>query len=116
MSRLPPLNNPGQGRKFTDFEDLDVQDSAGNEDSNSDHYKTNFLFDNYKPRNFTDEEINECFNSFDLSKTGFLSSAEIKRCFVALGANVTDEEVDEMLKMCDTVMLIYLVLFTFIIL
>lgn len=130
MSQLPPLNTKPQ-HQFTDYDDLpqtrredsderpnfwapdngsmntsrlsgDQRDLYAIDESSSDAYKKNFLFDNYKPRHFSDEEIETCFQSFDLSDTGFLSSAEIKRCFQSLNANVTDQEVDEMLRMCDT--------------
>ena len=100
MSHLPPLKGVGS-RIFSDYDDMSSYD---NQDEPSNDYETNFLFDNYKPRDFSDKEIETCFHSFDLSKTGFLATSEIKRCFIALGANVTDKEVDEMLKMCDTVM------------
>jgi hypothetical protein len=50
---------------------------------------------------FTDKEIHEAFLSFDLDKNGFVGAAEIRHVLVNIGENVTDEEVDEMIRMCD---------------
>lgn len=50
---------------------------------------------------FTDKEIRDAFNSFDLDKNDFVGAAEIRHVLVNIGENVTDEEVDEMIRMCD---------------
>ena len=50
---------------------------------------------------FTDKEIREAFLSFDLDKNDFVGAAEIRHVLVNIGENVTDEEVDEMIRMCD---------------
>jgi len=60
-----------------------------------------FTTDNFNVKDFTDDEILQCFKSFDLDSNGFLCAAEIKQCFKKLGEKVTDEEIDEMMKMCD---------------
>jgi Ca2+-binding EF-hand superfamily protein len=57
------------------------------------------------PRNpnskFTDKEIRDAFTSFDLDKNDFVGAAEIRHVLVNIGENVTDEEIDEMIRMCD---------------
>jgi hypothetical protein len=50
---------------------------------------------------FTDKEIKEAFRSFDLDENNYVGAAEIRHVLVNIGENVTDEEVDEMIRMCD---------------
>jgi Ca2+-binding EF-hand superfamily protein len=50
---------------------------------------------------FTDKEIRDAFTSFDLDKNDFVGAAEIRHVLVNIGENVTDEEIDEMIRMCD---------------
>lgn len=50
---------------------------------------------------FTDPEIKEAFVSFDLDKNNFIGAAEIRHVLVNIGENVTDDEVDEMIRMVD---------------
>jgi calmodulin len=50
---------------------------------------------------FTDDEIKDAFFTFDMSGNGFVSAAEIRFVLDALGENVTDEEIDEMIRMID---------------
>lgn len=50
---------------------------------------------------FTDEEILEAFKAFDLDKNNFIGAAEIRHVLINIGEQVTDEEVDEMIKMVD---------------
>lgn len=50
---------------------------------------------------FTDKEIQEAFQSFDLDHNEFVGAAELRHVLVNIGENVTDEEVDEMIRMCD---------------
>ncbi|CEO98440.1 EF-hand domain-containing protein [Plasmodiophora brassicae] len=50
---------------------------------------------------FTDAEIKEAFTTFDLDANSFISAAELRHVFTSMGEMVTDEEVDEMIKMCD---------------
>jgi len=50
---------------------------------------------------FTDEEIWEAFVAFDLDKNNFVGAAEIRHVLINIGENVTDEEVDEMIRMVD---------------
>jgi hypothetical protein len=52
--------------------------------------------------NFTDEEILEAFQAFDLDKNNFVGAAEIRHVLINIGEQVTDEEVDEMIRMVDT--------------
>ena len=44
-----------------------------------------------------DEEIKEAFLTFDLNGNGYIGNAEIRFVLEAMGENVTDEEVDEMI-------------------
>ena len=50
---------------------------------------------------FTDKEVRDAFTSFDLDKNDFVGAAELRHVLVNIGENVTDEEVDEMIRMCD---------------
>lgn len=51
---------------------------------------------------FTDEEILEAFKAFDLDHNNFVGAAEIRHVLINIGEQVTDEEVDEMIRMVDT--------------
>ena len=51
---------------------------------------------------FTDEEIFEAFRAFDLDKNNFVGAAEIRHVLINIGEQVTDEEVDEMIRMVDS--------------
>ena len=50
---------------------------------------------------FTDREIKEAFEAFDLDHNSFVGAAEIRHILINIGETVTDEEVDEMIRMCD---------------
>lgn len=47
---------------------------------------------------FTDKEIREAFEAFDLDHNSFVGAAEIRHVLINIGENVTDEEVDEVNK------------------
>ena len=51
---------------------------------------------------FSDEEILEAFKAFDLDKNNYVGAAEIRHVLINIGEQVTDEEVDEMIRMVDT--------------
>ena len=51
---------------------------------------------------FTDQEIKDAFNFLDLDKNGFIGAAEIRHILICMGELITDEEVDEMIRMVDT--------------
>lgn len=53
------------------------------------------------PSAFSDEEIREAFVSFDLDKNGFIGAAEIRHILLNIGETITDDEVDEMIRMVD---------------
>lgn len=53
-------------------------------------------------RPFTDEEIKEAFATFDLDHNRFVGAAEIAHILKLIGEEVTDEEIDEMIRMCDS--------------
>ena len=50
---------------------------------------------------FTDQEIKEAFEAFDLDNNHFVGAAEIKHVLINIGEQVTDTEVDEMIRMVD---------------
>jgi len=50
---------------------------------------------------FTDDEIWGAFCAFDLDKNNFVGAAEIRHVLINIGETVTDEEVDEMIRMVD---------------
>lgn len=50
---------------------------------------------------FSDDEILEAFRAFDLDKNNFIGAAEIRHVLINIGEQVTDEEVDEMIRMVD---------------
>merc|ERR550537_617517 len=50
---------------------------------------------------FTDQEIYDAFVAFDLDKNNFVGAAEIRHVLINIGETVTDEEVDEMIRMVD---------------
>lgn len=50
---------------------------------------------------FTTEEIQEAFNTFDFDGNDFISGEEIRRVMDMIGEYVTDEEIDEMIRMLD---------------
>lgn len=50
---------------------------------------------------FTDEEIRDAFVQFDLDKNNFVGPAEVRHILINIGESVTDEEVDEMIRMVD---------------
>jgi len=52
-------------------------------------------------RPFSDEEIKQAFDTFDLDENRFVGAAEIQHVLQAIGEEVTDEEIDEMIKLCD---------------
>ncbi|GMH46963.1 hypothetical protein TrLO_g2558 [Triparma laevis f. longispina] len=47
------------------------------------------------------EEIWDAFKAFDLDKNNFVGAAEIRYVLINIGETVTDEEVDEMIRMAD---------------
>ncbi len=50
---------------------------------------------------FSDEEIEKAFRFIDLDKNMHIGAAEIRHILVCMGELITDEEVDEMIRMCD---------------
>eukprot|EP00440_Ansanella_granifera_P014478 gb/GFBE01015735.1/.p1 GENE.gb/GFBE01015735.1/~~gb/GFBE01015735.1/.p1 ORF type:complete len:367 (+),score=121.34 gb/GFBE01015735.1/:1-1101(+) len=53
-------------------------------------------------RPFTDEEIKEAFTTFDLDNNRFVGAAEIAHILKLIGEEVTHQEIDEMIRMCDS--------------
>lgn len=52
-------------------------------------------------RPFSDDEISEAFKTFDLDNNRFVGAMEIRHILEVIGEEVTDEEIDEMIRMCD---------------
>lgn len=53
-------------------------------------------------RPFSDDEIKQAFDTFDLDHNRFVGATEIKHILDTIGEEATDEEIDEMIRMCDT--------------
>ena len=49
----------------------------------------------------SEEEILDAFKVFDTDGNGFISAAELKHIMFNLGENMTDEEIDEMIRQAD---------------
>merc|ERR1719335_245575 len=56
----------------------------------------------YMPRQYSDDQIKEAFDTFDLDQNKFIGVAEIKHILAIVGEQATDAEMDEMIRMCDT--------------
>lgn len=50
---------------------------------------------------FSDAEIQEAFFTFDMNANGYIGAGEIRFVLDALGEAVTDEEIDEMVRLID---------------
>ncbi len=55
-----------------------------------------------QPKSFTDEDIRQAFQTFDLDKNMYIGPGEIRHILGLLGEQVTNEEIDEMIRMCDS--------------
>jgi len=52
-------------------------------------------------RPFCDDEIKQAFTAFDLDRNNFIGVAEVRHILNVMGEAATDEEIDEMIRMCD---------------
>jgi len=50
---------------------------------------------------FSDKEISDAFQLFDLDRNNFVGAAELRHCLICMGELVTDEEISEMIRMVD---------------
>eukprot|EP00484_Ammonia_sp_Unknown_P027402 CAMPEP_0197027614 /NCGR_PEP_ID=MMETSP1384-20130603/7490_1 /TAXON_ID=29189 /ORGANISM="Ammonia sp." /LENGTH=336 /DNA_ID=CAMNT_0042456481 /DNA_START=15 /DNA_END=1025 /DNA_ORIENTATION=+ len=50
---------------------------------------------------FSVAEVENCFKAFDLDNNGFVGAGELRKVYQHLGETATDEDIDEMIKMCD---------------
>ena len=48
-----------------------------------------------------EQELRDAFRVFDKDGSGTISSAELRKVLVSLGEDLTDAELDEMLKLAD---------------
>lgn len=53
-------------------------------------------------RPYTEEEMKIAFDTYDLDKNKFVGASEIRHVVSLIGEKATDEEIDEMVRMCDT--------------
>lgn len=51
---------------------------------------------------FTEEEVLGAFRLLDLDKNALIGAAELRHLLICMGELITDEEVDEMVRLCDT--------------
>ncbi len=51
---------------------------------------------------FSMSDVKQAFAAFDLDKNAFVGAAELRSVYSALGEEVTDDEIDEMIRMVDT--------------
>jgi calmodulin len=49
----------------------------------------------------SEEEIRQAFKAFDHDNNGFISATELRHVMTSLGENLTDDEVDEMIREAD---------------
>jgi Ca2+-binding EF-hand superfamily protein len=59
------------------------------------------LFYIYSTSEFTEEEILGAFKFMDLDKNNFIGAAEIRHLLICMGELITDEEIDQMISLCD---------------
>eukprot|EP00927_Polykrikos_kofoidii_P028950 TRINITY_DN25116_c4_g1_i1.p1 TRINITY_DN25116_c4_g1~~TRINITY_DN25116_c4_g1_i1.p1 ORF type:complete len:356 (+),score=87.66 TRINITY_DN25116_c4_g1_i1:207-1274(+) len=53
-------------------------------------------------RPFSDDEIKQAFQTFDLDSNNFVGAMELRHILDIIGEEATDEEIDEMIRMCDS--------------
>merc|ERR1711957_575873 len=53
-------------------------------------------------RPYSDGEIKQAFDTFDLDDNHFVGALEIRHILEIIGENATDDEIDEMIRMCDS--------------
>lgn len=53
-------------------------------------------------RPFSDDELKQAFNTFDLDKNRFVGAKELSALLRLIGEKVTDREIDEMIRLCDS--------------
>ena len=51
---------------------------------------------------FTDDEIRSAFQAFDIDKNMYIGSGEIKHILALIGEHASQDEIDEMIRLCDT--------------
>jgi Ca2+-binding EF-hand superfamily protein len=64
---------------------------------NRENYERDYFF----PK-FEESDIKEAFDCFDLNSNGYISADELKEIFKELKEAVTDEEIDEMIRIADS--------------
>lgn len=96
--------NAGAGRNMDDMQVAPADNRAGQAPASSAATATGAMVVDAQrdpAGKFTDDEILEAFRAFDLDKNNFVGAAEIRHVLINIGEQVTDEEVDEMIRMVD---------------
>lgn len=60
-----------------------------------------FMASKFKKPDDVEEEMRESFKIFDKDGNGTIDAAELRQAMKSLGETMTDEEVDEMIKVAD---------------
>jgi len=63
--------------------------------------KLNYVYNEIIFPKYSNEDIKEAFDCFDLNLNGYISADEIKFIFGVINENIQNEEIDEMIKLAD---------------
>lgn len=101
LNRDPKKNDKKSNKKGPGG--IKVVDAAGMPvDGNDDDMgEEGIMAGMFQNQPFTDYQIREAFLTFDMNGNGYIGVAEIRFVLDALGEDVTDEEIDEMVRMLD---------------
>mmetsp|Transcript_45684 Transcript_45684/g.73672 ORF Transcript_45684/g.73672 Transcript_45684/m.73672 type:complete len:80 (+) Transcript_45684:10-249(+) len=50
---------------------------------------------------FSESDIREAFQTFDRDGNGFIGASDLHNTYLAINENLTDDEVDELIRLCD---------------
>jgi calmodulin len=84
-------------RVITDDELADMLDELDPDATGAVNYQTFHWYLSRKKHSIEDE-IRETFRSFDKDGSGMIPTAELRQIMMNIGENLTDEEVDEMVR------------------
>lgn len=91
----------GAGAKKGNKKGIKVVDAAGRGEDDDDEEHNPLVQNVFDNQPFSDDQIKEAFFTFDMNGNGYIGVAEIRFVLDALGEDVTDEEIDEMVRMLD---------------
>jgi len=89
-----PLLQPDLDR----FDDSERINKKGEESKAEDGLKER---PTHLSKEFSDAEIESAFRFIDLNNNGYIGAGEVRHMLICLGELITDEEVDEMIRMVD---------------